>query len=378
MTHTLGEIAEAIGATVAGDASLPIRRAAEPSEAGPEDLAIAMDPKYAAGLAQGRARAAVLWADADWQGLGLKAAILAGRPRYAMSGLTRHLDPGIAIAPGIHPLAAIDPTAVIGEDAAIGPFVSIGAGVVIGPRARIASHVAIAEEVRIGADALLHAGVRLCHRVTIGDRFIGHPGCVIGGDGFSFVTPEKSGVEQIRETIGQRDEIREQKWARIHSLGGVEIGDDVEVGCNSCIDRGTIRATRIGNGTKVDNLVQIGHNVVVGEDCLLCGMVGIAGSVRIGNRVVLGGGVGVNDNIFVGDDVIVGGAGRIFTNAPKGWVMMGSPAVKMETQLEINKAIRRLPRLAAKVDRLQETVAKALQSGAGEPISGNAPERDED
>ena len=158
----------------------------------------------------------------------------------------------------------------------------------------------------------------------------------------------------------------------------MEIGDDVEVGCNSCIDRGTIRATRIGNGTKVDNLVQIGHNVVVGEDCLLCGMVGIAGSVRIGNRVVLGGGVGVNDNIFVGDDVIVGGAGRIFTNAPKGWVMMGSPAVKMETQLEINKAIRRLPRLAAKVDRLQETVAKALQSGAGEPISGNAPERDED
>lgn len=374
MGHSLGDIARAIGAEVAGDASLTIVRAAEPAEAGPDDLAIAMDPKYAAGLAQGQARAAVLWADADWRGLGLRAAILVGRPRYAMSGLTRHMDPGIAIAEGIHPLAVVDPTARIGEGAAIGPFVTIGPRAVVGPRARIASHVSIGEDVRIGAEVFLHSGARLCARIVIGDRFIGHPGCVIGGDGFSFVTPEKSGVEQIRETVGQRGEIREQKWVRIHSLGAVEIGDDVEVGCNSCIDRGTIRATRIGSGTKIDNLVQVGHNVQMGEDCLICGMVGIAGSVRIGHRVVLGGGVGVNDNIFIGDDVIVGGAGRVFTNAPKGWVMMGSPAVKMETQLEINKAIRRLPRLVQKVDRLQETVAKSLQGSAG----GQSPGEGED
>lgn len=372
--HSLGDIARAIGATVAGDESLLIARAAEPAEAGPDDLAIAMDPKYAAGLAKGRARAAVLWADADWRAMGLAGAILVGRPRYAMAGLTRHMDPGITIAQGIHPLAAIDPTAEIGPGAAIGAFVAIGPGAVIGAGARIAPHVSIGEEARIGADAFLNAGVKICARVTIGDRFIAHPGCVIGGDGFSFVTPEKSGVEEIRETHAQRTEIREQKWVRIHSLGGVEIGDDVEVGCNSCIDRGTIRATRIGRGTKIDNLVQIGHNVQVGEDCMLCGMVGVAGSVKIGDRVVLGGGVGVNDNIFIGDDVIVGGAGRVFTNAPKGWVMMGSPATRMETQLEINKAIRRLPRLVAKVDRLQETVAKTLQSGAG----GEAPGQDED
>ena len=177
------------------------------------------------------------------------------------------------------------------------------------------------------------------HGVTIGDRVILNPGVSLGADGFSFVTPEKSGVEEIRQSLGERAEIRQQHWTRIHSLGGVEIGDDVEIGANSTVDRGTIRATRIGRGTKIDNLVQVGHNCLVGEDCLLCGLVGIAGSARIGNRVVLGGQVGVSDNIFVGDDVIAGGATKIFTNAPAGRVLLGSPAVKMEAHVEAQTAM---------------------------------------
>lgn len=358
MDHTVNEIAAALGAQVAGNGDLVVSGVAEPAEARADQIAVAMDPKYRDGLSKGAARAAILWDGADWQALGLDAAIFVQRPRFAMSRLTRHLDPGPDIEPGIHPLAVIHPEAQVGPDAAIGPFVFIGRGVRIGARARIAPHVYVGEHVTIGDDVLLQAGVRIAHRVTIGDRFIGNPGCVIGGDGFSFVTPEKSGVEEIRETPGHRGEIRAQKWVRIHSLGGVEIGDDVEVGCNACIDRGTIRATRVGNGTKIDNLVQVGHNVQIGEDCLLCGMVGVAGSVKIGNRVVLGGGVGVNDNIFVGDDVIAGGAARIFTNAPAGRVLMGSPAVKMETQLEINKATRRLPRMVQQLAELQKQVAK--------------------
>ncbi len=163
--------------------------------------------------------------------------------------------------------------------------------------------------------------------------------------GFLFVTPEKSGVEEIRKTLGQRDEITAQSWVRIHSLGAVSIGNDVEIGANACIDRGTIRDTSIGDGSKLDNLVHIGHNVQVGRDCLLCGQVGIAGSSRIGNRVVLAGQCGVNDNIFVGDDVIAGGGTKIFTNAPAGRVLLGYPAVKMETHLEMQKALRRLPRV---------------------------------
>ncbi len=357
MPHSIRDIAAALGALAEGDLDLRITRASEPARAGPQDLALAMDPRYGAGIAQGGAQAALLWPGADWRALGLKAAIFAPRGRLAMAGLSAMLDPGPAIAPGVHALAVVDPTAQIGTEAAIGPFVVIGAGAVIGARARIASHASIAEGAVIGDDALILQGARIGARVRIGHRFICQPGAVIGADGFSFVTPEKSGVEEIRETLGQRDAIRAQSWTRIHSLGAVSIGDDVEIGANCAIDRGTVRDTVIGSGTKLDNLVHIGHNVQVGRDCLLCGQVGIAGSARIGDRVVLAGQCGVNDNIFVGDDVIAGGATKIFTNAPAGRVLLGYPAVKMETQVEINKALRRLPRLAARVAALETAIS---------------------
>lgn len=361
MGHTIRQIAAALGARAAGDLDLIVDRAAEPGQAGAQDLALAMDAKYSDGLAAGAAQAAVLWPGADWQALGLKAAIFVPRPRLAMAGITRAFDPGPDLAPGIHPLAVVDPSAVIGEGAAIGPFVVIGHDVRIGARARIASHASIAQGAVIGDDALIHSGVRICHHVTIGDRLIAQPGAIVGSDGFSFVTPEKSGVEEIRATLGEREEIRAQSWLRIHSVGGVEIGDDVELGANATIDRGTIRATRIGRGTKLDNMVHIGHNVQVGQDCLLCGQVGIAGSSRIGDRVVLAGQCGVSDNIFVGNDVIAGGASKIFTNVPAGRVILGSPAVKMETQVEINKALRRLPRLMQTVAELRKIVTGSVQ-----------------
>jgi UDP-3-O-[3-hydroxymyristoyl] glucosamine N-acyltransferase len=358
MAHTVGQIAAALGAEAAGALDLTVERASEPASAGPDDLAIATDPRYAAGLAQGRAVVALIWPGADWQGLGLKAAIFAPRGRLAMAGLTTLLDPGPQIAPGVHPMTVIDPTAQIGVGAAIGPFVSIGAGAVIGAGARIAGHVSIGAGVRIGVDALILEGVRIGARVQIGDRFICQPGAVIGADGFSFVTPERNGVEEIRATLGIRGPITEQAWRRISSLGAVTLGDDVEIGANSCVDRGTIRNTSIGRGTKIDNLVQVGHNVEIGEDCLLCGQVGIAGSSRLGNRVVLGGQSGVVDNIFVGDDVITGAATLIQTNAPAGRVLLGYPAVKMDQQIAIQKALRRLPRLMARVAALEGAAAQ--------------------
>ncbi len=361
MAHSIRDIATALGAEAAGDLTLTVTHASEPQAAGPDALALAMSPKYAEALPMGRAQAALVWPGADWQALGLKAAIFAPRGRLAMAGLSAIFDPGPEIAPGVHPMTVVDPSAQIGDGAAIGPFVTIGRGAVIGPRARIAAHASIAEGARIGADALILHGARIMARVLIGDRFICHPGAVIGADGFSFVTPEKSGVEEIRETLGERSEIRAQSWTRIHSLGSVSIGDDVEIGANSCIDRGTIRDTAIGSGTKLDNLVHIGHNVQVGRDCLLCGQVGIAGSSRIGDRVVLAGQCGVNDNIFVGDDVIAGGGTKIFTNAPAGRVLLGYPAIKMETHVELQKAQRRLPRLAARVAELEKTVMQRSQ-----------------
>lgn len=359
MQVTIKELAQALNARAWGDQTMQIHGAAEPGQSQPGQIALAMSPKYAEALQPGAA--AILSEGMDPEAYGLAAAIFAPRPRLVMAGLTRSFDAGPDIAPGIHPSAVIDPSAQVGEGAAIGPFVHIGAGVSIGARARIASHVSIERGSRIGDDALILNGVRIQHGVSIGDRVVIQPGAVIGGDGFSFVTPEESGVEEMRRNLGKRENFQPQAWERIHSLGGVEIGDDVEIGSGATIDRGTIRATRIGSGTKLDNLVHLGHNVVIGGDCLICGQVGVAGSVVIGDRVVLAGQVGVSDNITIGDDVIAGGSAKIFSRVPAGRVVLGNPAVEMTTRMEIDRVTRRLPRLAATVAKLQKTVTDLIE-----------------
>lgn len=358
MSYTVGEIAQAIGAKAYGDTALEIRSAAEPQAATADELAIAMSQAYAARLKDGSARAALLWEGADWQALGLAAAIVPPRPRYALAHLSPLFDAGQGFAPGIHPAALVDPTAEIGEDVSIGPFTVIAAEAVIGAGSVIGPQCFVGWRSHLGERALLREQVSIGARATIGARFIAQPGARIGGDGFSYVTPDRSAVEATRESLGGSETADGQSWVRIHSLGAVTIGDDCEVGANATIDSGTLRDTRIGNRTKIDNLVQIGHNCIVGDDCLLCGHVGLAGSVTIGNHVVLGGKVGVSDNVFIGDGVIAGGASKIFTNVPAGRSVLGHPATKMDTQIEIVKAIRRLPRLSSDVSALKKAVFK--------------------
>ncbi len=358
MTHTIADIADALGLEAAGDTSLAVTGVAEPADARPDQLAMAMKPEYAEALPKGQARAAMLWAEADWQAMGLEAAILAPRPRYALSALSAMMDPGQGYPRGIHPMSSIDPTATIGRDVTVGPFSVIGAGAVIGEGSVIGPQCLVGQDTRIGEGALLHAGCKIGARVTIGARFIGHFNAVIGNDGFSFVTPEASGVEKARESLGDQGEAKGQPWARIASLGGVTIGDDVEVGASAAIDRGTVRDTRIGDGTKIDNQVQVGHNTVVGRHTLLCGQVGIAGSATIGDFVVLAGQVGVSDNIRIGDNVICGGSTIVLSSIPAGRVMLGYPAMKMDQHLEVYKALRRLPRMAREVAELRKAVSK--------------------
>ncbi|MEL7258292.1 MAG: UDP-3-O-(3-hydroxymyristoyl)glucosamine N-acyltransferase [Pseudomonadota bacterium] len=362
MGYTVEQIAKALGTTALGNGALEVTGVAEPVDAGRDDLALAMKPEYANTLGEGAARAAVVWDGADWKALGLEAAIVAPRPRYVMSGLTTMFDPGQGWDTGVHPSAVVDASAELGDGVTVGPLAvvcaraRIGAGSVIGPQAFVGTDAVLGEK------ALLREGVRIGARVVIGDRFIAQPGAVVGGDGFSYVTPEKSNVEQARQTLGSQDGTSAQSWTRIHSLGAVRIGNDVELGSNCTIDRGTIRDTRIGNGTKIDNLVMIGHNVEIGNDSLLCGCVGIAGSTRIGNNVVLGGQTGVSDNIFIGDNVITGGGTIVLSNIPEGRVMLGYPAMKMETTMEVFKGFRRLKRLFIDVAELKKTVSKPDQS----------------
>ncbi|APX88729.1 UDP-3-O-(3-hydroxymyristoyl)glucosamine N-acyltransferase [Brevirhabdus pacifica] len=374
MVWTVSEIAEAMGAEFVGDGGLKITRLAEPSDAGPEDLAMAMQPTYAEALGQGRAQAAALWVGAGWQEMGLRAAIFVARPRLGMSKVTRLFEVPPHTHEGISALAHVDASARLGEGASVGPFVVIGPGAVIGPNARILSHASIGRDAVIGEDCLIHPGVRIGERVQIGARFVAQPGAVIGGDGFSFVTGDKSTVETVRETLSgdvraggdkpaadkasSDDQPVDRSWIRISSVGAVEIGDDVEVGANSSIDRGTIRATRIGSGTKIDSMVQVGHNVQVGRDCLLCGQVGIGGSTVIGDRCVLGGQAGLNDNITLGHDVVVGGGASVVSSVAPGKAVWGNPATRMDQAVENYKALRRLPRLFKQVAALQKRVSK--------------------
>ncbi len=359
---TLQEIADTLGRPVLGDGSLTFNRAAEPSSAGVDDLALAMSPAYAEALTQGRARAAILWDGADWQAMGLAGAVTVPRARLAMAGITSALDPGPDMGVGvIHPTAMIDESATLGANVSIGAYAIIGANVTLGDGARLGSHVTVANDTHIGTDALIHPRVTIGSGVTIGDRFVCQPGAVIGGDGFSFVTEQESGVEKARRSLGDQGDVVEQPWVRIHSLGSVTIGDDVEVGANATIDKGTVADTRVGRGTKIDNLVHIGHNNRIGEDCLICGQVGMAGGSTIGNRVVLGGQCGVNDNITIGDDVVAGGATKIFTRVASGSVILGYPAVKMDAHVASYKAIRRLPRMAEQLADLRKTVANLVQ-----------------
>lgn len=362
MTFTIEQIAKALGAKAVGDTSLTIKSVAEPASAKSDQLALALKPDFAASLTDGNAQAAMLWAEADWQSFDLKAAILAPRPRFAMAGLSAMMDPYHGAATGIHPSAVIDPSAILGADVSIGALCVIEAGAQIGIGSCIAAQVFIGQDAQIGANAVLREGVKIGARVRIGARFIAQPGATIGGDGFSFVTPEQGAVERVRDSLGDQGDVAVQSWVRIHSLGSVTIGDDVELGANSCVDRGNVRDTVIGNGCKFDNLAQIGHNVVIGNDCMICAQVGIAGSTRIGNNVVLGGQTGISDNVFVGDNVITGGATKVLSNVPAGRVMLGYPAVKMDKQIEIHKLLRRLPRLFADVAGLQKTIPKTPDS----------------
>ncbi|CUH53792.1 UDP-3-O-(3-hydroxymyristoyl)glucosamine N-acyltransferase [Shimia marina] len=358
MAFTVQEIATAIDAQAHGNTDLVVERVAEPALAGSNDIALLTNPKFAEGLSQGQARVALLWDGADWEAMGLEAAITAKRGRYAMSGLSKMMDPGQGQQVGIHPTALIDETATLGKGVSVGPYVVIGAHSSIGQGSVIGAFCHIGPDVTIGAGAMLRDHVSIGARVTIGARFWCQPGARIGADGMSFVTPEASGVEKARASLGDQGEVSAQAWARIHSLGAVTIGDDVEIGANTCVDYGTVRDTRIGNGCKIDNMVHIAHNVVVGNDCLLAAQVGIAGSTVIGNNVVMGGQVGVSDNTVVGDNVIAGGASKILSKVPAGEVVLGYPAVKMDTNLEMYKALRRLPRLAKQFADLQKTVSK--------------------
>jgi UDP-3-O-[3-hydroxymyristoyl] glucosamine N-acyltransferase len=352
------EIADALCAPLTGDGAVEIKRIVHPDDAErSSDLAIAMTADSAAALARTKAQAVVVSVKRAPAPDRFKAVILIEQPRYALSILTALFDPGPAQAAGIHSSAVVAPDAMLGEGVNIGPYAVIGPGSRIGAGTAILPHVSVGARVQIGDRGLIYSGVRIGDRVVIGDRVLIKYNATIGSDGFSFA-PE----------LGPRLPYpADLMLKRVHSLGNVIIGDDVEIGAGTSIDRATLEATRIGNGTKIDNQVHIGHNVTIGEKCIICGKVGISGSVTIGDRVRIGGGAGIADHLTIGTAAIVGAGSGVGTNVPEGVFVFGYPAMRHQRTMEFIKYLGRQKALHVKVDDLKSRMAMLERAIKNEP-----------
>ncbi|MBL8837211.1 MAG: UDP-3-O-(3-hydroxymyristoyl)glucosamine N-acyltransferase [Alphaproteobacteria bacterium] len=360
----LKEIAAALDGALVGDGEMTVDRPAHPAEAGPSDLALAIDPATVKLLATTKARVALVAAGAD-----VPPAIVAHvsvRPgRYALAALTRLFDRPPLPASGIHPTAVVETGASLGRDVAVGALAWIGADARIGERTVIMPQASVGAGARLGADCVVHSGVRIGPGVVIGARVILHPNAVIGADGFSFATPEPGSIDTARAT--GKVSAANVGIAKIHSLGTVILGDDVEIGANSTIDRATIAATRVGRGTKIDNLVMVAHNSTIGENCLIAGQVGISGSVSIGDRVVLAGQAGIADHVRVGNDSIVMAAAAVGRDVPARSMVCGLPAVPRDRFLEQVLNVARLRSLVATVSDLKTRVAAIERTESARP-----------
>jgi len=354
-SFTLQQIADAVEGRLIGDGELIVTRLVHPADIiNVGDLALAMEASLLDLLKGGKAAAALVAAQNEKDSAFIPSRILVARPRVAMARVTAMFAEPVAVKRGIHKSAVIEEGAKLGKNVAVGAQVYIGANAVIGDNSVLHPQSYIGENAIIGSDSLINAGAKIGAGTMIGDRVIVHFNASIGADGFSFVTPQTGSVEAAK--AGKSGEVTASNTAliRIASLAPVILGDDVEIGANTSIDRGTIVSTRVGNGTKIDNQVQIGHNVSIGENCMICGRTGIAGSAIIGNRVVLGGAVGVADHVTIGDDAIAMAMSGIAGNVAPRAIVGGIPAVPRERLMEQLLNLGRLKQFFNKINGLVE------------------------
>lgn len=342
MSTTLAELARLVEGRVQGDGERRIEAVRTLESAGPNDLSFLTNPRYRAAAAASAAGAVLVGEPAS--GLGGVDLLVAKDPYLALARILSHLHPQPKPAPGIHPSAIVDGNARI--DAAA----SVGAGCIIGRDSRIEADVVlhpgvvVGEGCEIGSGSELHPGVVLYARTSIGRRCIIHGGAVLGSDGFGFAT-HAGGHEKIPQ------------------LGRVVIEDDVEIGANTTIDRAMLEETRIGAGTKIDNLVQIGHNVQIGAGSLLAGQSGVAGSANLGKGTILAGQAGVAGHLEIGDGARVAAASAVFKSVPAGSTVAGIPAREVGAWRREQALIRRLAELQRRLKAVEEALAEKGDQG---------------
>ncbi|NLD67909.1 MAG: UDP-3-O-(3-hydroxymyristoyl)glucosamine N-acyltransferase [Limnobacter sp.] len=358
---SLAAVAALIGARILrGDPQRTVHRLATLASAGPDDLSFLSESRYAA-QARATTAGAVVARESDADLLPASCAVLAvDDPYRSIAAVARDFAARQAVPPppGAHPSAVVAPDARIGDGVSIGPQVVIGAGATIGDGVVIGAGSAIGARASIGAGSLLHPRVVVYDACRLGERCIVHSGAVIGADGFGFARAEGG-------------------WEKISQLGTVVIGDDVEIGANTTIDRGALDDTVIGNGCKLDNLIQVAHNVRIGEGSALAGCVGIAGSAIIGRRCQIGGGVGIAGHLEICDDVTITGMTLVSHSIRRPGVYSGGPPMMDHPDWQkAAAALRRLPDLRARVRRLEGIAAEDRDPGAGASAdSGNRESR---
>lgn len=337
---TAAHIAEWVGGRVAGDPDLVLTGVNGLREARPGELSFVRETRYLPLLATTRA-SAVLVAE-ETPGCAVTQIIVA-QPELAFLQVLQRL--GKPLAPrleGVHPAAVIGKDVTLGPDVAIDAFVRIGDGAHIGARAVLHAGVYIGQGAEIGAQTLIYPNVTIREYCKIGERCILHANAVIGSDGFGFVAAE-----------GQ--------WVKVPQVGCVVLGDDVEVGSNTAIDRATFGETRVGRGTKIDNLVQIGHNVEIGENCVIAGKVGIAGSAIIGNHVQIGAQAGIKGHLEIGDGARIGARAGVTGSIPAGATVSGFPAIDHNQQRRVLVAQTHLPEMGRRLRQVERRVDELEQ-----------------
>jgi len=347
-SYTLKEIAERVAGHLEGDPARRITGVQPLDSAGPDDLSFLAHTRYREAAVASRAGALLVRSEGRVEGRDL---VLVDSPYTALATVMDLFFPRALPVPGVSPHAVVAASAVLGRDVSIGPLAVVGEGCRVGDRVALMPGVVLGEQVTIGAGTMLHPRVVVYPRCIIGARVIVHAGAVIGSDGFGF------GEEE-----GGR--------AKIPQVGIVRIGDDVEIGAGTTIDRATFGETVVGRGSRLDNLVQVGHNVVIGEGSVIVAQAGIAGSTRLGRSVIMAGQSGAAGHLSLGDGAIVGAKSAVLADLLPGAFVIGHPAIDHREWKRAQAAWRRLPELLRRVQRLESAkpaVATPAGARAGRP-----------
>jgi UDP-3-O-[3-hydroxymyristoyl] glucosamine N-acyltransferase len=349
MSLTVSQIAAKVGGCVEGDGTIPITGMAGVEEAGPGDITFLADPRYAAAAA--RTKAAAILVSESWKGAAPCVCVRVANPDRAFTVVAGLLaPPTVRHERGVHPTAIVADGVQLGQDVCVGPYCVLEPGAKVGDRTVLDAGCYLGQGTAVGRDCRLYPHVTVREYAKIGDRVIIHNGAVIGSDGFGYY---REGAE----------------WKKIPQVGVVEIGNDVEIGANVTVDRARFGKTVIGKGVKIDNLVQIAHNVQIGDNTAMAAQVGISGSAKIGKNCQIGGQAGFAGHLEVGDNSVVGAQSGVAKDLPSGSYHFGTPSLPMDRWKKIFAMNLRLPEVRQKMADMEKRLAELEKKskGAGTP-----------